>query len=105
MDDSLRRATLAPRESEEQYRAVFNAVADALVLRDADFRIVDVNRAYVQISGYLRDEVIGLQRVVTNPHQTEQWLRAMHARALAGEAVVMDTTRVCKDGTRIEVEL
>jgi len=95
----------ALRESEEQYRAVFNAVADALVLRDADFRIVDVNRAYVQLSGYSREEVIGLQRIVTNPHGSEEWLRALHARALAGEAVVMETTRVAKDGTRLEVEL
>ena len=31
------------RASEEQYRAIFNASTDALVLRDADFRIVDVN--------------------------------------------------------------
>jgi PAS domain S-box-containing protein len=98
-------AEKALRASEEQYRAVFNAVADALVLRDADFRIVDVNRAYVMISGYSRDEVIGLQRVVTNPHESEAWIRSLHTRALAGEPVMMETTRVCKDGTRIEVEL
>jgi len=98
-------AEKALRASEEQYRAVFNAVADALVLRDADFRIVDVNRAYVQISGYSREEVIGVQRVVANPHESEEWLRALHARALAGEAVILETTRVCKDGTRIDVEL
>jgi PAS domain S-box-containing protein len=84
---------------------VFNAVADALVLRDAEFRIVDVNRAYEQISGYSRKEVIGVQRVVANPHESEEWLRALHARALAGEAVMLETTRVCKDGTRIDVEL
>jgi len=95
----------ALRASEEQYRAVFNAVADALVLRDADFRIVDVNRAYVTISGYSREEVIGLRRVVANPHESEEWIRAMHARALAGESTMLETTRVCKDGTRIEVEL
>jgi PAS domain S-box-containing protein len=93
------------RASEEQYRAVFNAVADALVLRDADFRIVDVNRAYVAISGYSRDEVIGVQRVVANPHESEEWIRALHARALAGDSVMIETTRVCKDGTRLEVEL
>ncbi|OAI52369.1 hypothetical protein AYO46_05580 [Betaproteobacteria bacterium SCGC AG-212-J23] len=98
-------AEKALRASEEQYRAVFNAVADALVLRDAEFRIVDVNRAYVAISGYSREEVIGLQRVVANPHESEEWIRAMHARALAGEPVMLETTRVCKDGTRIEVEL
>src|ERR1043165_309684 len=29
--------------SAEQYRAIFNAAADSMVLRDADFRVVDVN--------------------------------------------------------------
>jgi len=98
-------AEKALRASEEQYRAVFNAVADALVLRDADFRIVDVNRAYVTISGYSREEVIGLQRVVANPHESEDWIRSLHARALAGTPLMLETQRVCKDGTRIDVEL
>ena len=39
---SARLAEEALRASEEQYRAIFNATADALVLRDAEFRIVDV---------------------------------------------------------------
>ena len=93
------------RASEEQYRAVFNVAVDALVLRDAEFRIVDVNPAYEQLSGYSRDEVIGLQRVVANPHDSEEWIRALHARALAGESVMVETQRLRKDGVRREVEL
>jgi len=93
------------RTSEEQYRAVFNAAADALVLRDADFRIVDVNPAYEAMSGYARDEVIGLDRVVANPPEMYQQLRALHTRALAGETVMVETVRVRKDGTRRDVEL
>ena len=46
-----RRADQALRDSEEQYRAIFNASADALVLRDADFSIVDVNATYEAMSG------------------------------------------------------
>jgi len=95
----------ALRANEEQYRAIFNAAVDALVLRDAEFRIVDVNPAYEQMSGYSRDEVIGLQRVVANPHESEDWIRALHARALAGEPVMVETVRVRKDGVRRDVEL
>jgi PAS domain S-box-containing protein len=84
---------------------VFNAAADALVLRDADFRIVDVNPAYEAMSGYARDEVIGLDRVVANPPEMYQQLRALHTRALAGETVMVETVRVRKDGTRRDVEL
>ena len=49
----------ALHRSEEQYRSIFNASADALVLRDAEFRIVEVNTTYERMSGYSRAEVIG----------------------------------------------
>ena len=93
------------RTSEEQYRAIFTAAADALVLRDAEFRIVDVNPAYEAMSGWSREEVIGLDRVVANPPEMNQQLRALHARALAGETVMVETVRIRKDGTRRDVEL
>src|SRR4051812_24425937 len=37
--------------SAEQYRSMFNAAADSLVLRDAAFAVVDVNPAYEAMSG------------------------------------------------------
>ncbi len=66
------------RASEEQYRAIFNASADALVLRDAGFRIVDVNATYERLSGWTRDEVIGLDRVVANPDDVARTIQALH---------------------------
>jgi PAS domain S-box-containing protein len=100
-----RRSEEALRASEEQYRAVFNAAADALVLRDAAFRIVDVNPAYVTMSGYTREEVIGRDRLVAAPSELEAQIRELHARALAGEPVMLETTRVTKAGQKREVEL
>ena len=93
------------RASEEQYRAIFNAAADALVLRDAEFRIVDVNPAYEAMSGYSREEVIGLDRVVANPPEIEHQMRILHRKALAGEPVMIETVRVRKDGSRRDVEV
>ena len=93
------------RASEEQYRAIFNATADALVLRDASFRIVDVNPTYEAMSGYRRADVIGRDSVVANPPEVEAQIRALHARALAGEPVMVETVRVRKDGQRKDVEL
>ena len=81
------------RASEEQYRAIFNAAADALVLRDAEFRIVDVNPAYEAMSGYGRDEVIGLDRVVANPPETQQHIRALHARPRRRDRDPRDSAR------------
>ena len=93
------------RASEEQYRAIFTAAVDALVLRDAAFRIVDVNPAYEAMSGYSREEVIGRDHLVANPPEMDAQIKALHARALAGETVLLETVRVRKDGRRHEVEL
>jgi PAS domain S-box-containing protein len=100
-----KRAEQALLDSEEQYRAIFNASADALVLRDADFRIVDVNATYEEMSDYPRDMVIGADRVFANPPADAEAIRALHARALAGEQIVFETTLVRRDGTRYDLEL
>jgi PAS domain S-box-containing protein len=86
-----KRAEEALRTSGEQYRAIFNASADALVLRDADFRIVDVNPAYEVLSGYRREEVLGADRVVANPPEVNNRVKALHTQALAGESIQLET--------------
>ena len=95
------RASEALRASEEQYRAIFNATADALVLRDAAFRIVDVNPAYEAMSGYAREEVLGADRVIAQPGPGQRRRsRRMHRRVLAGESIHLETEGLRKDGTR-----
>jgi PAS domain S-box-containing protein len=100
-----KRVEEALRSSEEQYRAIFNAAADALVLRDADFRIVDVNPAYEAMSGYSREEVLGALHVVANPPDIDHYVKALHGKALAGEAFHFETEAVRKDGSRFDVEV
>jgi PAS domain S-box-containing protein len=100
-----KQAEHALRASEEQYRAIFNASADALVLRDADFRIVDVNATYERMSGWTRAEVLGVDRVVANPAEVAPTIRALHERALAGEPIALEVPLVRRDGTRYELEL
>ncbi|HYD55286.1 MAG TPA: PAS domain S-box protein [Burkholderiales bacterium] len=98
------RAEEALRAREEQYRSIFNATEDALVLRDAQFRIVDVNAAYERLSGYSREEVLGEARVIANPSMQEE-IRRLHARAISGEPFLLETVRQTKDGRHIDVEL
>jgi PAS domain S-box-containing protein len=100
-----RRADQALRDSEQQYRAIFNASADALVLRAADFSIVDVNATYEAMSGYSRAEVLGVNRVLANPPEVIATIRALHEKALAGEAIALDTQLLRRDGQCYELEL
>jgi PAS domain S-box-containing protein len=100
-----KRAEEAYRASEAQYRAIFNATADALVLRDADFRIVDVNPAYEAMSGFARAEVLGADHVIAHPDRINGPLLVLHRKALAGEPIHLETEGRRKDGTQIEIEL
>jgi PAS domain S-box-containing protein len=103
---AAKQAQAALRDSEEQYRAIFNASADGLVLRDKHYRAVDVNPAYLAISGYSREEVLAADRVLAQRDEAvQQRHRAQHSRILAGESIRFDATGTRKDGSRFEVEV
>jgi PAS domain S-box-containing protein len=93
------------QDSEAQYRAIFNSSLDALVLRAADFSIVDVNDTYEAMTGYSRAEVLGLARLVANPQEVSGTIRALHDQALAGATVRLETQLLRRDGYRYELEL
>src|SRR5262245_17283946 len=102
--DVRKRAEEALRASEEQYRAIFNSAADALILRDADARIIDVNPAFVEMSGYSRDEVLGQTRWIFTPPEMTQRAEALHARAIGGELTQFEVPGRRKDGSRLDIE-
>jgi PAS domain S-box-containing protein len=100
-----KRAEAALRDSEAQYRTIFNASADALVLRDADFRIIDVNSTYETWTGISREQAIGADRVLANPPGVNERVKAMHGRVLAGEPIALETQLLHRDGSSRDLEL
>ena len=98
-------AEVALRASEEQYRGIFNASVDGLLLRDAKFRVVDVNPAFLAITGYTREEVLGADRVLTMPIGQPEYARALQRKAIAGEPIHIEGEGVRKDGTPYECEV
>jgi PAS domain S-box-containing protein len=99
-----KRAVEALKASEEQYRAIFNASADSLVLRDAGFRVVDVNPAYESMSGRRREEALGRDGLTMSPPELTEHVKKLHARALAGEPVMFEALARRKDGSRFNIE-
>ena len=95
----------ALRGSAAQYRAMFDAWEDALVLRDANFRIVDVNTTYEKFTGRRREDVLGVDRVLANPPDVDARVKALHGRALAGESIQLETQLLNVDGTQRDLEL
>jgi PAS domain S-box-containing protein len=100
-----KRAEEALRASEEQYRTIFNASADGMYLRDADFRIVDVNPAYLAMKGLSREQLVGTTEIMPGSVRGEEELRAQHARVLAGESVHYETKAMSEDGSWFDVEV
>ena len=108
--------TLAPQEpqaetqstsgSEERYRELFENCRDAIYVHDLTGRYTLVNRAAEQLSGYLREEILGkhYSNFIAPRHLKNA--RENFCRKLD---VPIETTYeaevVCKNGTRIPVEV
>jgi PAS domain S-box-containing protein len=99
------RAEEALRASEEQYRAVFNASADALVLWNSRCEPVDVNPAHERIYGYRRDEMLAGTRTREAPMEHLQRKANIIARALAGEGYHGEIETVRRNGERFPIEV
>ena len=99
------RAEAALRSSEEQYRAIFDASADALVLWDSTPRRVDVNAAYERIHGFTREEVLRSDYRAGMPAQYAKRRRELVQRTLAGTPCAVELETLRKSGERIEVEV
>ena len=55
-----RQADEALQKSEKRYRDLFNSASDAIILRDLNGNIFEVNRAATELTGYTFDEMKGM---------------------------------------------
>ncbi len=92
------------REKEEQYRSIFEATGEALIIAGPDGVIVEANPAACQIYGYSREELIGMHSdEITHPRYRAEILVAAERTADGG---VYDTRAISmrKDGTPFHVD-
>ncbi len=86
----------ALRESEEHYRRLFTAITEGFSLheiicdvdgRPIDYRFLDVNPAFEQITGLKRSQVIGRTVLEVLPNTEPTWIDRFGHVALTGEPV------------------
>ena len=100
------RADEALRASEEQYRAIFNASEDALVLWDSSLRRVDINSAYERLYGWTREEVIGRgYETLGVPAQFTEPRLDLVRRTLAGETCRVELESVRRNGEHFQADI
>ena len=100
-----KQAEEALRASEEQYRAVFNASADALVLWNSRSERVDVNPAYERMYGYRRAEVLAGVRAGELPDEHRQLQAHLIELTLAGQSFHGEIETVRRSGERFPIEV
>jgi two-component system nitrate/nitrite sensor histidine kinase NarX len=93
------------REKEAQYRAIFEASSDGLIITDMDDVIIEMNPAFCSMHGYTREELIGRQPTAfIHPdyhHGFADFLRTISG----GGFVQTQGVNLRKDGTQLHVEV
>jgi PAS domain S-box-containing protein len=98
-------ANEALRASEEQYRAIFEASVDGLVLCDATGAVVDANPAFLRMLGCARDEAVdpnGLRFIHPGGRAA---CEATFESALRGQPFQMESQAQRRDGTVFDIEV
>jgi diguanylate cyclase (GGDEF)-like protein/PAS domain S-box-containing protein len=96
----------ALRTSEEQYRDLFENANDLIYTHDLKGNFTSLNRAGELITGYSRDEAIGLNisQVVAPEHLDAA--RSMTAKKISGSAPTSyELEIITKSGSRVSLEL
>ena len=101
----IRRAEKAVRESEYRFRSFFNSSPEGVVLVDLEGRIQSANKAFLQMSGYLFDDLGGRRFETIVPDAFQADLRNSFQSVVAG--IIDDAPREfelhCKDGSVMPV--
>ena len=104
-----KQAEVALKVSEANYRHLFNAEPDAIIITDSETkRIVDVNPAALKLYGYGYDEMCRLQAVALSaePQESIKHIqRILSEDTLDGTEKIVQRRHKSKDGTVFPVEI
>jgi PAS domain S-box-containing protein len=96
-----KRAEEALRESEARYRTLFEECKDAIVINTPEGKAVDVNHAFLDLFGYTRDEIMGIN---VREHYVHPADRVRFRQELEHNGAVKDFEAKLrkKDGTEMD---
>jgi PAS domain S-box-containing protein len=98
------RAEQALRQSEERFRHLFDAGADAIFVVDDEGKITDVNRAACETLGYSREELLRLIVLDIVASTTRERLARFFKEVLERGQVDVEGVQRRRDGTQFPVD-
>jgi PAS domain S-box-containing protein len=106
--EELKKSGDALSESEENYRALFDEAADLIVVVNAHGTILNMNRKFIEESGYQREEVMGknvlTSGIVTGPSAAK--IAFQLGRMFLGDTIPLyEIEGVTRNGTIIPYEI
>jgi PAS domain S-box-containing protein len=101
-----RRVEEAIRDSEARYRSLFDNANDSILTFTLEGVLTSVNRAYERLTGWTRDELIGLNWDDLIAPVDRERMADRTRRALAGEKLSsqFEVRTLCKDGGVVPLE-
>ncbi|MCU0411011.1 MAG: PAS domain S-box protein, partial [Bacteroidetes bacterium] len=101
-----KKAEDALRIQKTYFERLFNSAPEAIALHSNTDRIANINREFSRMFGYTREEAIGRQiNTLIVPASLQQEAADVSRRVLSGERIELDTKRMRKDGTLIDVSV
>ncbi|HWI40374.1 MAG TPA: PAS domain S-box protein, partial [Verrucomicrobiae bacterium] len=96
-----KRVESALGESEKKFRTLFNSTGDAIYIHDLAGRLLEVNEAACQRTGYTREELLSMtlhQLEHSSPYDDAQ-------RTVPHTEAVYESWHACRDGSMVPVEV
>lgn len=92
-------------KSEHQFRALFEQAADGIAILSADGSFLDVNQGCCAMTGYSKEELLGMKSHQLVPPELESKAIATVEQILSGSPHLQEWTIVRKDGSLLCAEV
>ncbi|MDP8266223.1 MAG: PAS domain-containing protein [Candidatus Aceula meridiana] len=93
------------KNHDEKYKKIFDNSLDGIRVVDLHGKILDVNPAYCNMTGYSREEVLSLKipdfDVIETPEEIKNHIRLIKEKG----SDCFETKHRCKDGTTLDLEV
>ncbi|MFH0778211.1 MAG: PAS domain S-box protein [Candidatus Eisenbacteria bacterium] len=103
-ENQLRDMTLRLAETENRYRQLFRHAAEGIFIADKDERLVDVNPAACELSGYSRTELLRMSATDLNSDFSGSQYLSFFEQPVGFSSIRPEGVLVRKDGKSITVE-